>query len=152
VEAVRKEVEGVHEISARSKSDLQHVEAHRSDVAALRERVDEVLACVGDTEGRLATIESRRKLVEEVHLKTNVIVNMLDDVRLSMETLGEQKAVMDHAMDSFTRLGEIMREAQNTLRALQAERELAERIERGIKKLRTKTASPEEKHRMSEKG
>jgi hypothetical protein len=140
---VRKEVEGVHEISARSKSDLQYVEAHRSDVAALRERVDDVLACVADTEDRLATIESRRKLVEEVQLKTNVIVNMLDDVRLSVETLGEQKAVMDHAMDSFARLGEMMREAKGTLRALQAERELAERIERGIKKLRTKTASPE---------
>ena len=42
VDAVRKEVEGVHEISARSKSDLQYVEAHRSDVAALRETVDEV--------------------------------------------------------------------------------------------------------------
>jgi len=68
-------------------------------------------------------------------------------VRLSMETLGEQKAVMDHAMDSFTRLTETMREAQSTLRALQAERELAERIERGIKQLRTKTASPDVKKR-----
>ena len=99
VEAVRKEVAGVHEVSARSKSDLQYVEAHRNDVAALRERVDEVLACVGETETRLAQIESRKKLVDEVQLKTSVITNMLEDVRLNLETLGEQKAVVDHVMD-----------------------------------------------------
>jgi hypothetical protein len=118
-------------------------------VAALRDLVEEVLACVDETEGRLSTIESRRKLVDEVQLKTSAIVNMLEDVRLGMETLGEQKAVMDHAMDSFTRLTETMREAQGTLRALQTERELAERIARGIKQLRTKTASPEEKQRRA---
>ena len=58
---------------------------------------------------------------------------MLEDVRLNLETLGEQKAVVDHVMDSFSRLTEKVQEAQTTLRSLQAERELAERIERGIK-------------------
>jgi hypothetical protein len=53
-------------------------------------------------------------------------------------------------MESFARLSEMMREAQSTLRALQAERELAERIERGIKQLRTKTSSPQEKQRRAQ--
>jgi hypothetical protein len=53
-------------------------------------------------------------------------------------------------MDSFTRLSEMMREAQNTLKALQTERELAERFERGNKQLRTKTASrAEEKQKLA---
>ena len=43
---------------------------------------------------------------------------------------------MDHVMDNFNRLSEMVQEAQTTLRSLQAERELAERIERGIKQLR----------------
>jgi len=51
-------------------------------------------------------------------------------------------------MDNFNRLTEKVQEAQNTMRALQAERELAERIERGIKQLR-KTATPEEKQRLA---
>jgi chromosome segregation ATPase len=148
VETVRKEVAGVHEISARSKADLQYVEAHRNDVAALRERVEEVLACINETETRLADIESRKKFVDEVQLKTNVITNMLEDVRLNLETLGEQKAVIDHVMDNFTRLNEKVQEAQTTLRSLQVEREIAERIERGIKQLR-KTAAPEEKMRLA---
>ena len=39
-----------------------------------------MLASIGETESRLAPIESRKKLVDEVQLKTNVIVNMLEDV------------------------------------------------------------------------
>jgi mevalonate kinase len=44
-------------------------------------------------------------------------------------------------MGTFTRLSEMAQEAQSTLRALQTERELAERIERGIKQLRAKTGA-----------
>jgi hypothetical protein len=81
--------------------------------------------------------------VDEVQLKTGAIVNMLEDVRLNMETLGEHKAVTDHVMASFNKLREMLQESQSTLRGLQQERELAERIEQGIKKLRTKTATEE---------
>jgi len=125
------------------------VEAHRSDVAVLRERVDEALSCIGETEQRMSTIEQRKRLVDEVQLKTHVIVNMLEDVRLNLETLGEQKAVVDHVMDNFTRLTEKVQEAQTTLRSLQAERELAERIERGIKQLRKTAVAPDEKQRLA---
>jgi hypothetical protein len=87
-------------------------------------------------------------LVDEVQTKTNIITNMLEDVRLNLETLGEQKAVVDHVMDNFTRLTEKVQEAQTTLRSLQTERELAERIERGIKKLR-KSPAAEEKQKLA---
>jgi hypothetical protein len=51
-------------------------------------------------------------------------------------------------METVSRLGEKMQEAQTTLRSLQTERELAERIERGIKQLR-KNAAPEEKQKRA---
>jgi hypothetical protein len=51
-------------------------------------------------------------------------------------------------MDNFTRLTEKVQEAQTTLRSLQTERELAERIERGIKKLR-KSPAAEEKQKLA---
>ena len=51
-------------------------------------------------------------------------------------------------MEHFARLTEKVQEAQTTLRSLQTERELAERIERGIKQLR-KTAAPDEKQRLA---
>jgi len=69
------------------------------------------------------------------------------NLRLNLETLGEQKAVVDHVMETVNRLTERTQEAQTMLRSLQTEREIAERIERSIKQLR-KTAAPDEKQRL----
>ena len=70
-------------------------------------------------------------------------------MRINLETLGEQKAVIDHVAEKVAQLEFMLQEARNTLRTLQHERELAERIEQGIKQLRaTKTpGNAEEKLR-----
>ena len=149
VGSVKKEVDEVHQISQRSKSDLQHVVDHRNEVDALRERVEAALKGVGETEERIAVIEARKKLVNEVQLKTNVIVNVLEDVRVNLEMLSEQRAVVDHVVESMARLNETVQSAQATLKALQTERALAERIERGIKLLRTKTRTQNEKGKQT---
>ena len=94
---------------------------------------------IGETEERMAVIESRRKVVSEVQLKTNVMSHMLADVRLNLETLSEQKSVIDHVIENLAGLNEMVQGTQATLKALQTERELAERIERGNKQLRIKT-------------
>jgi hypothetical protein len=55
--------------------------------------------------------------------------------------------VMDHALESCGRLGEMVRDAQSTMKGLQMERELAERIQRGIKQLRARTPAAIEKRK-----
>ena len=145
VQSIRREVEGVHDVSARSKADLNHLDAHRSDIVALRSRVDELLATAQATEQRIASINAQRRMVDEVQLKVAVTSNMLEDVRAHLETVGEHKAVLDYALEQVARLDTMSREAQVTLRSLQAERELAERIEHSIQSLRARTATPEQK-------
>ena len=125
--AVKKEVATVHEISARSKVDLQHVAEQRGAIEALRVNVEKALKGIGETEERMAVIEAHRKLVTEVELKTNVISHMLADVRLNLETLSEQKSVIDHVIANLAGLNEMVQGAQATLKTLQTERELAER-------------------------
>jgi RNA polymerase-binding transcription factor DksA len=83
-------------------------------------------------------------VVDEVQTRTNAITHLLEDVRLNLEALSEQKAVVDHVADKAAQLEFTLQEARTTLRALQHERELAERIEQGIKKLRSKSAADEE--------
>ena len=87
---------------------------------------------------RARSKQPRRKTVDEVTAKTNLISNLLEDVRINLETLGEQKAVIDHLTEKLARLEFVMQEAQNTLRMLNHERELAERIEQSIKQLRSR--------------
>jgi hypothetical protein len=82
-------------------------------------------------------IDERRKKVDEVEAKVNGITHLLDDVRINLETLGEQKVVVDHVAEQ---LETTLLEARNTVRALQQERELAQRIEKGIRQLRSRAA------------
>ena len=93
----------MHQISQRSRADLQHVVDHRTQVDALGAQFEAALKSVGKTEERMAVIEGRKKLVDEVQLKTNLIVNVLEDVRVNLEMLTEQRAVVDHGVESMAR-------------------------------------------------
>jgi chromosome segregation ATPase len=141
VQAVKAEVESVHKISSRSKADLQFVTDHRTDVADLRAKVEDLLGRVSDTDAKIVAIEARRKMVEDVQTRANAITNLLDDINVNLEMLGEQRAVIDHVGEKLARLDFMVQEAQNTLRALQREREVAERIEQGIKSLRASSGA-----------
>jgi hypothetical protein len=66
---------------------------------------------------------------------------MLDDIHVNLEVLSEQRAVIDDVGEKLARLEFTVQEAHNTLQALQRERELAERIEQGIKALRARNAA-----------
>ena len=105
--------------------------------------MQDLLSKAAETEDKIAAIEARRKTVDEVQTKTSLISNLLDDVRVNLETLGEQKAVIDHVSEKLARVEFAMQEAQTTIRTLQHERELAERIEQSIKQLRARTARPD---------
>ena len=146
---MKSEVENVHQISARSKADLAHVTEHRGEVTTLRNQVDLLLSRISETDERIVAIDAKRKLVDEVQTKANAIVHVLDDVRVNLETLGEQKAVVDHVAEKVAQLEFMLQEARNTLRTLQQERELAERIEQGIKQLRSKAKPSEEGQRTA---
>ena len=139
VRAVKIEVDSVHEISARSRADLQFVTDHRDEVAAVRSQINDLLATAQEAEEKTAVIEGRQKTMDEVQAKTSLISNLIEDVTVNLETLGEQKSVIDHLTEKLARVDFTMQEAQNTLQTLKHERELAERIERSIKQLRTKT-------------
>ena len=81
-------------------------------------------------------------MVEEVQARANSIVHMLQDINVNLEMLGEQRAVVDHVGEKLARLDFTLQEAHNTLRALQREREVAERIEQGLKALRNRSGAP----------
>ena len=73
---------------------------------------------------------------------------LLQDVRVNLESVGEQKAVVDQMVDRLAKLEFVMVEAQNTLRMLHQERETAERIEQSIKQLRGRAGGGAEEGRQ----
>jgi DNA repair exonuclease SbcCD ATPase subunit len=144
VSTVKAEVEAVHLISARSKADLDHVMQHRGEVAALKVQVDRLTSRIAETDQRLVSIDARRKLLDEVENKANAIADLLDDVRINVKTVGEQKAIVDQVAQTAAQMEFKLQEARSILGTLQRERELAERREQGVRQLGLKTVRPEE--------
>ena len=130
VGAVKTEVDSVHEISARSRADLQFVTDHRDEVAAVRSQINDLLTTARETEEKVAAIEGRQETVDEVQAKTNLISNLLEDVSVNLEILVEQKSIIDNLTEKLARVDFTMQESQNTLQALKHEREMAERMEK----------------------
>jgi chromosome segregation ATPase len=145
VQAVKAEVDNIRQISGRSRADLDYVSEHRGEVADLRGKVDELLGRLGETDERIVQIEARRKVVEEVQSRAEDITHLLGDIHLNLEMVGEQRAVIDDVGEKLSRLEFTVQEAQNILRSLQREREVAERIEQGIKALRNRSAAVQER-------
>ena len=148
--AVKAEVDGIGQISSRSKADLQFVAEHRSEVIDLRGKIDSLIGRIADTDDKMLLIESWRKKVEEAQASAHAVTALLSDVQGTLEDLSEQRVVIDdvgdklarldftvqEAQSTLSRLDSSAQEAQNTLRTLQREREVAERVEKSIKAVR----------------
>lgn len=153
IQAVKAEVDGIRQISSRSRADLQFVAEHRSEVTDLRGKVEDLLGRIGDTDEKIVLIESWRAKVEEAQASARAITTMFGDMQGTLESLSEQRVVIDDVGEKLARLdfslqeaqGTVARldtaalEAQNTMRTLQRERDVAERVERSIKAVRAGT-------------
>ena len=61
---------------------------------ALRRQVQDLLAGPTKWKNKIAAVEGRRKYVEEVQAKATLISNLLEDVRVNLQTVSEQKALV----------------------------------------------------------
>jgi len=107
-------------------------------LARATDRLEQMMAQVATLTQAMAQLESRRSAVDEAQSRADGISQLLSDLQVNLEMLGEQRAVVDDVGEKLARLDFTVQEAHNTLRALQRERELAERIEQGLKALRAR--------------
>ncbi|HEX6018633.1 MAG TPA: hypothetical protein VFZ28_11075 [Burkholderiaceae bacterium] len=111
------------------------------EMARATTRLQQLATQMGSFAQTMAQLESRRAIIDEVQARADGVTHLLGDLQVNLEMLGEQRAVIDDVGEKLARLDFTVQEAHSTLRALQRERELAERIERGIKALRARSAA-----------
>ena len=107
-----------------------------------------MLETAASTESKIAMIEARRRTVDEVQAKSGMIANLLSDVRINLDALTEQKAVVEHVAEQVAGIQFASQEATGVLRALQQERELAQRIAASLQQLRARTLQGDEPGRQ----
>ena len=129
----------------RSQKSLQATQMMEERISVLQQTASDAERKLAEVLARHAEVESLRSvcdaLTEEVQSRADAISHMLADISLKLEMLSEQRAVVDHVGEQLARLDFTVQEAQNTLRALQREREVAERVEQGIKSLRNRSGA-----------
>src|SRR5262245_1770955 len=135
VEAVKHEVEAIHTLGARCQADLAALTERRADIVQATGEMDRLHQRLVSTSEQIAGIERRRPLVEEVHRQANRIGHVLEDVRITLQILGEQKGHLDHVVAELAQLDAVVHDARGTIRALQAERDVAERIVENVRHL-----------------
>jgi hypothetical protein len=110
-------------------------------VATLSQALDQSQRTVDALQAQIARVDAQRQSIDAAQSRAEGITHMLSDLQVNLEMFGEQRAVIDDVGEKLARLDFTVQEARNTLRALQRERELAERVEQGIKALRARPVS-----------
>jgi hypothetical protein len=107
--------------------------------------LDRLRESLSATQEKIVAIESRRQLVDAVQRKADTITHLLGDVQITLESVSEQKAMVDHVFAELGRLEYLVQEARGTMKALQAERDVAQRIVENVRQIHTRAISEERK-------
>ena len=70
-------------------------------------------------------------------------MNILGDVQITLESVSEQKAMVDHVFAELARIEDLVQEARGTMRALQTERDVAQRIVENVRQIHARATGDE---------
>ncbi len=143
VESVRRGIEGVHALGQKSQADLAAIAERRGEIARATSEMDRLGNSLAATQERIVAIENRRQLVDDVQRKADTIMNILGDVQITLDSVSEQKAMVDHVFAELARIEYLVQEARGTMKALQAERDVAQRIVENVRQIHARANGEE---------
>jgi DNA repair exonuclease SbcCD ATPase subunit len=143
VEAVRRGIEGVHALGQKSQADLDAIAERRAEIARATSDMDRLRDSLAATQERIVAIENRRQLVDDVQRKADMITNILGDVQITLDSVSEQKAMVDHVFAELARIEYLVQDARGTMRALQTERDVAQRIVENVRQIHARATGEE---------
>ena len=136
VDTVREDLQELFGTAERTLDDVRAISSARDDVEEARGAMDVVLSKAAEMERVLAQIEEHQKQIEASEARLAQAQGLLLDIRAGLQTLGSQKAVVDHVIEQSGQLAFEAKEAEGLLEALRRERELTQRIHDAVKELR----------------
>jgi len=114
-------------------TDVEAGGQQQTEMAALQQDVQELMAAATATE---------QKMAADVLQSESTITDLVEGARMNLRTASEQKEMVDQLNGRLANVQSVIREAHTTLRALNQERELLERIDQSIRQLRAPAGEP----------
>jgi hypothetical protein len=141
VDAVKQEIDVIHQVARQCQDNLSAIADQRIAISEGRADVERLAKALTAADEKLADVERRSAAVDEVRRQADAVVCLLDDVRLTLDTVSEQKAMIDHVTETLAKVDDVIVEAKGTTRALQAERKLAQRIVEKVRNIHARAGA-----------
>ena len=136
VDAVRDDIHKLFGTAEQALADVKAISAARDEVDEASRALDIVLGKAAEMETVLATVEEHQKKIVSAEARLAQAQGLLLDIRAGLDTLGSQKAVVDHVIEQSGPLAFEAKEAEGLLEAMRREREMTQRIHDAVKELR----------------
>ena len=136
LDQVRDDVQMLFATSESTLEDVKAISAARDEVQGAREMLDLVRAKADTMEQALGSIDERQRQIEQAEVGLARADALLIEIRVGLESLASQKAVVDHVITTSGKLTFQAKEAERLIEVLQEERELAQGVHDAVKELR----------------
>jgi myosin heavy subunit len=127
-----------HESVARAESFEQNM----AEFARRSDEIDQMLRVIAEQNaseaatGEIAARGDVDRVAADVLQSKSTVTDLLEGARLNLRTASEQKEMVDQLNGRLANVQSVIQEAHSTLRVLNQERELLERIDQSIRQLR----------------
>ena len=122
--------------SEKTLEDVRAISAARDEVQSASEVLEAVRAKADAMTEALESIDVRQKQIEQAEVRLEHADALFKEIRVGLESLTSQRAVVDRVITTSGRLSVEAREAEGLLEALREERELTQGIHDALKELR----------------
>jgi len=136
VDVVKQDLQKLFSTAEQTLEDVRAIAAARDEVEEARGVLDVVLGKAEQVDQVMGTIQGHQQQIEAAETRLTQAQALLMDIRAGLQTLGSQKAVVDHVIEQSGQLAFEVKEAEALLDALRREREMTQRIHDAVKELR----------------
>ena len=124
IDTLQVDIRQMFEMAERTVADVRTITAAQEDVGRTRGLLDEVIGRIGRVEDTGKKLEQRKRQVEQVEARLARADAMILDVQSSIETLQNQKSIVDHVVEKAGTLTFQTRQAEALIQILREERDL----------------------------
>ena len=136
LDQVRDDVQTLFATSQSTLEDVRAISEARDEVQGASETLDAVRAKADTMTKVLANIDQRQLQIQQAEDRLSRADALLMEIRVGLESLASQKAVIDHVIATSGKLTFEAKEAEGLIEALRQERELTQGVHDAVKKLR----------------
>ncbi len=136
VNVVKEDLQQLFRMAEQTLEDVGAIAAARDEVEEARGVLDVVLGKTEQMDQLMGTIQGHQQQIEAAETRLTQAQALLMDIRAGLQTLGSQKAVVDHVIEQSGQLAFEVKEAEALLDSLRREREMTQRIHDAVKELR----------------